>query len=63
MSFKIDKAHLKVFSSVCSNLIAVWLVAIFVAQDIMVITGSALAAGIAWYAAAWSERKVEQYES
>lgn len=57
--FKIDDAQLKVFSAVCSNLIAVWLVAIFAARDVIVLTGSVMATGLAWYAAVWAERRAE----
>jgi len=45
------RAHLHIFSSVCSNLIVFWLIAAFDAQDLFTLTRNLSAAILAWYLA------------
>lgn len=59
-SLEVTRAHLRVFSSVCSNFVVVWLIAGLAAQDPFVLTRDALTAILAWYFAARAEELVEE---
>lgn len=56
----ISVAELKVVSAVFSNLVVVWLVAIFGAQDPLVLTRNILAGILSLYLAVKAEEKIRK---
>lgn len=59
-SFTVRRAHLRVVSAVCSNLVAGWLVVIFVTPNLFVLTLNILAAMVSLYIAFKAEEALEK---
>ena len=60
VSFKPTRPQLKVFSAICANLVAVWLIAIFVTGDPLTIVVNLLYAFVTLYLAVIAERLAEK---
>ncbi|MEK7534525.1 MAG: hypothetical protein AAB600_04265 [Patescibacteria group bacterium] len=63
LAFELRRSHLKVFSAVCSNLVVVWLIAIFTTKDLFVIIRDIIVAVLAWYSTVAAEEVLEKHES
>lgn len=59
-SFEPGKAQLRVFSAVCSNLVAGWLLAMFASKDPIILTGNILFAIISRKLAVSTEEILEE---
>lgn len=59
-SFEPSKPQLKVFSAVCSNLAAGWIVAMVVTRDPLVLTFNIVAAILFWQLAVKAESLLEE---
>lgn len=57
---KLRRAHLKVFSAVCANLVAAWFAAIFVTLDPLALTGNIVGVIMSLYMAVKAEQLLEE---
>jgi len=62
ISFKITNAQQKVLSNVCSNLVVLWLVAIFATNDTILLVRNILLSATFWYIAVRAEEGSKRYE-
>ena len=62
IGFRSVKAQLKVFSSICSNLTVVWIVAAFAALDFYSLIRNILSAILMWYLSVKTAELLEDYE-
>lgn len=62
MQFILKRPHLKVFSSVCSNLFAGWFIAIFITPNLVTLTVDIMAAIVSLYLATKAEELLENYD-
>ena len=62
ISLKLTRAQLKVFSAICSNMVVVWLVAIFGTKDVLVLTLDFFFAIVSLDLAVKAENLIEKYD-
>ena len=62
LKFELTHAQLKVFSSICADLIVVWIVATFAASDTIVLIRNVILITFLWILAVKSEEKSKNYE-
>lgn len=64
MLFKIEltRANLKMFSSVCANLVVLWLATVFATNDLFVLTRALVLVVLFWYLGVKAEELSENYE-
>lgn len=55
-SFKITKHHFKVFSSICTNLVVVWLIGALAAKDLTISIRDTILVVVFWYLAVEAEK-------
>lgn len=58
-SFLFTRPQLKVISAICSNLVVVWLAALFVTHEPFALTLNFFAATLSWNLAVQAERALE----
>lgn len=63
LSIEVTRAHLRVFSTVCSNFVVVWVAGALIAKNPLVLTGNILLAILAWLVAVRAEEILEDHES
>lgn len=56
------KPQLQVFSAVCANFVAAWLVANFLTRDFFALTSNLILATISWKLAVGSEKLLEEHD-
>ena len=62
LNFALNGAQLKVFSSICADLIVVWVVATFATNGTMIIIRNIILIIFLWILAVKSEQKSRNYE-